>query len=183
MSGGRPVPGPGASGPKQPQLVDKSTWQLSALLGSPLTPPTARPRPAHRLREAQQSQSLPGRTRRGAEGAGKMSPRGGGRGPQVLGRRPPAHAGWSPSSHVRGPFPPGRRRGPLLMASEHLPDTWGTPPRPSSAPQDPRGPATVPGSQAGQWPSHSPWTSRRGVVASTPQRLPLSILPKRQGQI
>nr|KAF6272234.1 hypothetical protein mPipKuh1_010835 [Pipistrellus kuhlii] len=69
------------------------------------------------------------------------------------------------------------------MASEHLPDTWGTPPRPSSAPQDPRGPATIPGSQAGQWPSHSPWTSRRGVVASTPQRLPLSILPKRQGQI
>ncbi|CAK6449871.1 unnamed protein product [Pipistrellus nathusii] len=47
MSGGRPVPGPGVSGPKQPQLVDKSTWQLSALLGSPPDPPDcpASPRP------------------------------------------------------------------------------------------------------------------------------------------
>lgn len=110
-----------------------------------------------------------------------MSPRGGGRGPQVLGRRPPAHAGWSPSSHCGVPSPPAAAGGPL-MASEHLPDTRGAPSR-LLRPQDPRGPATVPRSQAGQRPSHSPWTSRRGVVASTPQRLPLSILPKRQGQI
>lgn len=101
---------PGASGPQQPRLVDKSTWQLSALLGSPLTPPTAGPRPA-RLREARGARA-PRETRRGAEEAGTMSPRGGGRAPQVLGRRPPAPAGWSCSSHAPGPFPPGSRQGP-----------------------------------------------------------------------
>lgn len=40
MSGGRSVPDPWASGPKQTP-VDESTWQLSALLGSLLTPPAA----------------------------------------------------------------------------------------------------------------------------------------------
>lgn len=63
-------------------------------------------------------------------------------------------------SHTCNPFPPSRpepARGPLfLVASEHLPDTEETPPRPSSTPQDLRGPATVPRGQAGKRPAPFP---------------------------
>jgi hypothetical protein len=50
-------------------------------------------------------------------------------------------------------------------------------PHPPSTPQDLQGPATVPGSQAEQWPSQFPFDFSVGAVASTPQRLHSQLSP------
>ena len=123
--------------------------------------------------------------RRGAEEAGKVSPRGGGRVPRVRGRRPPAPAGWRPSLTPLQPLPPrpaGPAGGPTLVASEHLPDTRGDtslpPPPPLKTLGDqPLSPRARPGSS----PLHSPDFSG-GRSGRHPPEAPLPTQPKRQGQ-
>lgn len=116
-----------------------------------------------------------------------MSPRGGGRSPQMRGRRPLAPARWILSTHTPiAPSPPAAM-GRLGAPSSWPPSTFltpgETPPQPSSAPQDLRGPATVPGRQARQRPSPFPWDFSVGRGGQHPTEAPLSTQPKRQGQI
>lgn len=169
MSGGWPVPDPWAPGPKQPRLMSQP-GSSPALLGSLPDPPDclASPRPP------------PGGPAELEPPGDKAGCRGGGHG--VTERRGASSPSVRKAATCSSPMEPFFSRPQSLPspAAAGGPSGWPpstfltpgeTPPHPSSAPQDPQGPATVPGSQAGQWPSHSPWTSPQGVVASTPQRL------------
>lgn len=116
-----------------------------------------------------------------------VSPRGGGRSPQMRGRRPLAPARWSLSTHTPVVPSPPAATGQLGAPSSWPPSTFltrgETPPQPSSAPQDLRGPATVPRRQARQRPSPFPWDFSVGCGGQHPTEAPLSTQPKRQGQI
>ena len=80
-----------------------------------------------------------------------------------------------PCPHTSTALPPRQplaSRGPLLMASEHLPDTWGDaapsllrPPGPPETSHCPRGPGRAVALL------YSPCSSPRGAVASAPGRL------------
>lgn len=81
------------------------------------------------------------------------------------------------------PSPPAAAGGPFLMASEHLPDTWGDAVPPLLRPSGPPGTSHCPWEPGRQRPSQFPLDFSVGVVASIPTEAPLSIQPKRQGQI
>lgn len=106
-----------------------------------------------------------------------MSPRGGGRGPQMRGRRPLAPARWSHSTQTPAAPSPPAAMGQLGAPSSWPPSTFltpgETPPQPSSTPQDLRGPATVPGSQARQRPSPFPGDFSVGGGGQHPTEAPL----------
>lgn len=163
------APDPWTSGPKQPPGLAGQPHGSPALRGSLLTPPPARPRPA-RLPGGLAELQPPG-AQTGCRGAGTVSPRGEGRTPRVRGRRPPAPARWSPSSHIRSPFPPGGRAagGPSWWPPSTFLTPGETPPHPSPTPQGLRGPATVPRGQAGQWPVSIPLVLLQGVLWPAPQ--------------
>lgn len=171
MVAGSESPDPQGPGPSDPSQGWTSQFSCSA--GSLLTSPAARPHPAWSSRRPAEPE--PPRDQTGCRGAGKVSPRGGGRAPQVRGRRPLAPARWSPCSHICSPFPPGGlgpAGGPILVASEHLPDTWRDaaphPPPPLRTSGDqPLSPKARPGSGPLLPPGTSPW----GAVASAPRRL------------
>lgn len=116
MSGGWSVPDPvGPQGPKQTPLVAESTWQLYLLCwASPSRPsPTAGPRPT-RVPQAGGSAELepPGGTGRGAERRARCHREAGGEPPKCAEGGHLLQARWSPSPHVRGPFPPGGKCPP-----------------------------------------------------------------------
>lgn len=165
MVAGSVPPDPWASGPEQPQSTEcrhssPALWGLHPpdLPDSPTSPCLDPRKPCRAL-------SLLG-TRQGAEQAGKLSPRGEGRAPQVHGRRPPAPAQWNPTHTPAAPSPPAGR-GPLpdgLRApSGHRGDASPPPPPPLRTSGDqPLSPKARPGSgpllslgllRGAQWPA------------------------------
>lgn len=186
MVAGSVSPDPWASGPKRPQSVDHSR-SSPALQGlHPPDLPYSPTSPCLGPRMPRGALSLLG-TRQGAEETGKVSPRGGGRAPQVHGRRPPAPARWSPSTYTPATPSPPASLGQLGAPSWWPPSTFRTPrrrlPAPSSAPQDLRGPATVPTGQAGQWPTPIPQASPWGAVASAPRRPHSPLNPSKRDRL
>lgn len=145
-----PTPDPRSRGPSEP---DDGQGAAPALGAQASDHPTSRPHPAGSQEALSSGTQRPevGRWRAGgvSEGCGGEPPRyaGGGHGA--------AHAGCVQSSRHRVPSPPAEWPGahPRSVASEHLPIPGEKPPVPSSAPQNSRGLATVPRSQAGQRPS------------------------------
>lgn len=85
------------------------------------------------------------------------------------------------------PLPPQPATGRPGAPSLWPPSTLLTPgealSHPSSAPQNPRGPATAPGCQTGKRPSRFPSGFSMGHSGQNPMKAPLSTQPKQKGQI
>lgn len=125
MVAGSVSPDPQASGPKQPRLKDQpAALLLCGLLPDLpyyLTSPHLAPRRPHRAR-AFWGQDRALRSGQGVtEGWGEKSPN--------ARKAATCSSPMDPLySHTYSPFPPsghGPAGGPILVASEHLPDTWG----------------------------------------------------------
>lgn len=105
----------------------------------------------------------------------------------MCGRRPRAPARWSLSAHTSiAPSPSTGCRpaeGPIFVASEHLPNTWGDTTQPLLHPSEPLGtkppsPEAKPGSGLLNSPDIS-----MGHCGQYPMEAPLSTQSKRQVQV
>lgn len=151
-------PDPRASGPKRPsgqkiaQLFCSAGPGSSGLSYHPTSPRLDARKPCG-------APSFLG-ARRGAEEAGRLFPRGTGRASPSARKAATCSRPLETFTHTStAPSPLASwARGPTLVATEHLPDTWrdASPPPPPPL-RTPRGPATVPrGARPGSGRLHSP---------------------------